>query len=298
MKVLVLGGSGMLGHKLVQRWQDKFDVWTTLRGEFADYERYGILDRERTIDSLSVLDTAKLEDVVRQIRPDVIFNAIGIVKQVPTAKNTVTTLLINSVLPNQLADIASKLGSRMIQISTDCVFDGARGMYTENDRPDATDLYGKSKHLGEVGGENCLTLRTSIIGRELFTAHSLLEWIIGNRGKKVDGYSNAVFSGFPTIVLADIISTLISEHPMLSGVYHVSSDPINKFDLLNLINKSYNLGMEIDRFEDFHIDRSLDSTKYRKATGFAPEPWEAMIEAMANDATPYEDWRRKSEASA
>lgn len=298
MKVLVLGGSGMLGHKLVQRWRDEFEVWTTLRGEFADYERYGIFDRERTIDSLSVLDIAKLEDVVARIRPDVIFNAIGIVKQVPTAKNTVTTLLINSVLPNQLADIASKLGSRLIQISTDCVFDGARGMYTEDDRPDATDLYGKSKHLGEVGGENCLTLRTSIIGRELFTGHSLLEWIISNRGKKVDGYANAVFSGFPTIVLADIISTLITEHPKLSGVYHVSSDPINKFDLLNLINKSYNLGMEIKRSEDFRIDRSLDSTKFRKVTGFSPAPWVSMIETMADDETPYEDWRRPADATA
>lgn len=298
MKVLVLGGSGMLGHKLVQRWRDRLEVWTTLRGEFADYERYGIFDRERTIDSLSVLDTAKLGDVVARIQPDVIFNAIGIVKQVPTAKNTVTTLLINSVLPNQLADIASTLGSRLIQISTDCVFDGARSMYTEDDRPDATDLYGKSKHLGEVGGENCLTLRTSIIGRELFTGHSLLEWIISNRGKKVDGYVNAVFSGFPTIVLADIIATLITDHPTLSGVYHVSSDPINKFDLLSLINKSYNLGMEIERFEDFHIDRSLDSTRFRNATGFTPEPWDSMIEKMAEDETPYEDWRRDQRATA
>jgi dTDP-4-dehydrorhamnose reductase len=116
--------------------------------------------------------------------------------------------------------------------------------------------------------------------------------------KKVDGYANAVFSGFPTIVLADIISTLITEHPKLSGVYHVSSDPINKFDLLNLINKSYNLGMEIERFDDFHIDRSLDSTKFRSAAGFTPEPWETMIEVMANDETPYEDWRRNAEATA
>lgn len=298
MKVLVLGGSGMLGHKLVQRWREKFDVWTTLRGDFADYKRYGIFTRERTIDSLSVLDIERVNDVIRDIQPDVIFNAVGIVKQVPTAKNAVTTLLINSVLPNQLADIVSQVGARLIQISTDCVFDGSRGMYTEDDRPDATDLYGKSKHLGEVAGDNCLTLRTSIIGRELFTSHSLLEWIIGNRGKKIDGYVNAVFSGFPTIVLADILSTLITEHSTLSGVYHLSSEPINKFDLLNLINENYELGMEVDRFEDFHIDRSLDSTKFRNATGFTPDPWKEMIETMAADETPYEDWRLGSKATA
>lgn len=298
MKVLVLGGSGMLGHKLVQRWQDDFDVWTTLRRDFADYEHLGIFDRDRTVDSLSVLDTPRLEGVIREVRPDVIFNAIGIVKQVPSARNAVTTIEINSLLPHQLSDIASRVGSRLIQISTDCVFDGSRGMYSEENRPDATDLYGKSKYLGEVSGDNCLTLRTSIIGRELFTSHSLLEWILSNRGKTVDGYVNAVFSGFPTVVLADIISTLIIDHPGLSGVYHVSSDPINKYDLLNLINRSYRLEMEISRFEDFRIDRSLDSTKLRNLTGFQPERWQTMIERMAADKTPYEDWRLESEAAA
>ena len=298
MKVLVLGGSGMLGHKLVQRWRDKFDVWTTLRGKFADHERFGIFDRERTIDSLSVLDPAALEAAVAKIKPDVIFNAVGIVKQVPTAKNTVTTLQINSVLPHQLADIAARMGARLIHISTDCVFDGARGNYSEDDRPDATDLYGKSKNLGEVVDGNCLTIRTSIIGRELTTSHSLLEWVLSNRGTRLQGYANAIFSGFPTVVLADIISNLIMDHRDLSGVYHVSSDPINKFDLLNLINDRYGLGIEIERFEDFHIDRSLDSTRFRNATGFRPSPWPEMIDRMASDDTPYETWRRFADARA
>jgi dTDP-4-dehydrorhamnose reductase len=290
MKILVLGGSGMLGHKLVQRWQTEFEVWTTLRGKFADYERFGIFERDRTIDSLSVLDTPVLEKAIERVRPDVIFNAVGIVKQVPTAKNSATTLLINSVLPHQLADIASRTNSRFIQISTDCVFDGARGMYSEDDRPDATDLYGKSKNLGEVTDDNCLTLRTSIIGRELTTAHGLVEWALSNRGTRVRGFANAVFSGFPTIVLADIISNLIRTYPDLSGLYHLSSDPINKFDLLSLMKNSYQIDLGIDRFEDFRIDRSLDSARYRAATGFTPESWDSMIERMAADPTPYDEW--------
>ncbi|HEX6124948.1 MAG TPA: SDR family oxidoreductase, partial [Pyrinomonadaceae bacterium] len=249
MKVLVLGGGGMLGHKLVHRWQDMFETWTTVRGRFADYERFGIFDRERTIDSLSVTDTASLEEVVGQVRPDVIFNAVGIVKQVPNAKNTVTTLLINSVLPHQLADIAQKFDARLIQISTDCVFEGTRGNYTEDDRPDATDLYGRSKNLGEVTGKNCLTLRTSIIGRELTTSHGLVEWFLSNRGKTVKGYANAIFSGFPTVVLADIISNLITNYRELSGLYHVSSDPINKFDLLSLLKTSYKVNIEVERYD-------------------------------------------------
>jgi dTDP-4-dehydrorhamnose reductase len=293
MKVLVLGGSGMLGHKLVQRWQGEFDVWTTLRGKLADYDRFGIFDREKTIESVSATNPAALSTAIEEVRPDVIFNAVGVVKQVPTAKNTVTTLLINAVLPHQLADLAAKIGARLIHISTDCVFDGARGLYSEDDEPNATDLYGKSKALGEVTADNCLTLRTSIIGRELTTSHGLVEWALANRGGSVNGFANAIFSGFPTVVLADIISTLIKDHPSLSGLYHVSSEPINKFDLLNLIKTSYKIDLDIERFEDFRIDRSLDSTKFRRTTGFSPAPWSEMIATMTNDATPYDSWRNE-----
>lgn len=282
----------MLGHKLVQRWRDRFDVWTTVRNSFSAYERFGIFDRERTIEDLSVLDTASLEAVIERIRPDVIFNAVGIVKQIPTAKNTVTTLLINSVLPHQIAEIAAKTGARFIQISTDCVFEGTRGMYREDDRTDAVDLYGKSKHLGEVAGENCLTLRTSIIGRELTTSHGLIEWVLANRGKTVRGYSNAVFSGFPTVVLADIISNVIEHNPALQGLFHLSSEPIDKFTLLSLVKKSCGLDIDIEKFEDFRIDRSLDSSRFRQATGFRPEAWPDMIARMAADATQYDAWRK------
>ncbi len=291
MKILVLGGSGMLGHKLVQQWRSEFDVWTTLRGSLSDYERFKLFPPDRTIDSISVDDIDAVERAVAEIRPDVIFNAVGIVKQIPTAKNTVTTLMINAVLPHQLAAIAERHGSRLIQISTDCVFDGVRGMYSEEDHPNATDLYGKSKHLGEVESGNALTLRTSIIGRELMTSHGLVEWALSERGKSVKGYVNAVFSGFPTIVLADIISDLIRNHRDLSGLYHLSSEPINKFELLNLIKKSYGIELEIEPFEDFHIDRSLDSKRFRDATGFAPAAWPELIERMASDPTPYEGWR-------
>ena len=288
----------MLGHKLVQSWRDKFEVWTTLRGRFADFERYGIFDRERTVEGMSALDTENLDAAISRIRPDVIFNAVGIVKQIPTAKNSVATLLINSVLPHQLAEIAERCGARLIQISTDCVFQGSKGNYTEDDRPDATDLYGKSKNLGEVLADNCLTIRTSIIGREIMTSHGLVEWVLGSRGQTVRGFANAVFSGFPTIVLADIISDVITRHPGLSGLYHVSSDPINKFDLLNLIKAAYKLDIEIERFDDFRIDRSLDSTAFRNATGFAPDAWDTMVDRMAGDDTPYDSWRLSAPAGA
>lgn len=282
----------MLGHKLVQEWRTKFDVWTTLKGEFKDFERFGIFDKDKTVDGVDAENFATVEGAVEKVEPDVIFNAAGIIKQLPTSKNVIKTLTINSIFPHKLAEIAEKKQVRLINISTDCVFDGKKGNYNEEDFSDATDVYGKSKNLGEVVGENCLTLRTSIIGRELQTSHSLVEWFLSNRGKTVKGYTGAIYSGFPTVVLAGIIADLIEKYKNLSGLYHVSSEPINKYELLKLINEAYRTKVEIEPFKDFRIDRSLDSTKFRQATGFQPLSWQEMIKIMADDATPYDIWRK------
>jgi len=292
MRILVIGGSGMLGHKLVQAWQNRFDVWTTLKGRFEDYEVFGILEKKKTFDLIDVENFEAVEQVLGNVRPQVIFNAVGIIKQLPTSKNVIKTLTINSIFPHRLAEVAEKMGVRLINISTDCVFDGKKGNYNEEDVSDATDVYGKSKNLGEVTTGNCLTLRTSIIGRELKTSHSLVEWFLSNRGKKVKGFVNAVYTGFPTIILADIIADLIENYENLSGLYHVSSEPINKYELLKLINEAYRADVEIEPFEDFRIDRSLDSTRFRIETGFYPAGWQEMIKRMADDPTPYDEWRK------
>lgn len=292
MKVFVIGGSGMLGHKLIQSWNERFEVWTTLKGNFTDYEKYGIFDKKRTLDLIDAENFEALEKTMLEIRPQVIFNAVGIIKQLPTSKNVIKTLTINSIFPHRLAESAEKINARLINISTDCVFDGDKGNYTEEDVSNATDVYGKSKNLGEVTGENCLTVRTSIIGRELQTSHSLVEWFLSNRGKKVKGFVNAIYSGFPTIVLADIIADLIENHQNLSGLYHVSAEPVNKFELLELIKEAYQADIEIESFADFRIDRSLDSTKFRQETGFYPASWREMIKIMAEDRTPYDKWRK------
>ena len=281
----------MLGHKLVQQLSERFEVWGTIRGTFDTVERYGLFDRDRTLENVSALDVASIESAIEAAKPDVVVNAVGVIKQLPSAKNVINTLEINSIFPHRLAEYGAKYGFRLITISTDCVFDGTKGNYTEADAPNATDLYGKSKALGEVIGENCLTIRTSIIGRELGTAHSLIDWFLANRGKTVTGYAKAIYSGFPTIVFADIIASLITDHKELSGLYHVASDPINKFDLLTLVNKYYDAAITIERTEEFRIDRSLNGTKFENATGFRPLPWEEMIRTMAADPTPYDNWK-------
>jgi dTDP-4-dehydrorhamnose reductase len=291
MKVLIVGGGGMLGHKLTQVLQEKFDLWTTFRSDYRKYEKYGIFNEGKIISNVAIENLSSVEAAVNQVKPDVIVNAIGIIKQIPSATNIIKTLTVNAIFPHQLAEMANRLGARLITVGTDCVFSGKSGKYTESDLPDAADLYGKSKNLGEVTADDCLTLRTSIIGRELDTAHGLVEWFLSNEGKTVKGFTKAVFSGFPTLILSEIIGDVIENQRNLQGLFHVSSAPVNKYDLLESIKKAYGANIEIEPFDDFEIDRSLDSTKFRAATGFKPMDWEEMIDRMAADNAAYENYR-------
>jgi dTDP-4-dehydrorhamnose reductase len=294
MRVLIIGGAGMLGHKLIQVLMKEFEVFSTIRSDFSKFEKYGLLDSNRVFDKIDIENFESVETIVKTIKPDFVINAVGVIKQLPTSEDVFTTLNINSIFPRNLARIAQKYEFRLLNISTDCVFSGKKGNYIEDDIADAEDLYGKSKFLGEVDGKNCLTLRTSIIGRELSTGHSLIEWFLSNTGGKVKGYKNAVYSGFPTIVLGEIIVDLMRNFPELEGLFHISSEPITKYDLLCLVKEKYDLDIKIAPFEDFYIDRSLDSTKFRKLTGFKPTAWEEMITGMADDPTPYEKWRNQT----
>ncbi len=282
----------MLGHKLLQVLSGDFETFVTIRGRLTDLSTIPIFDSKNTIEGIAVDSDDHVRDAIGRIKPDLVINAAGIIKQLPTSKNVVETLTVNSIFPHKLARLAGEFGSRLICISTDCVFDGRKGNYNESDPADALDLYGQSKHFGEVTEPNCLTLRTSIIGRELFTSHSLLEWFLSNRDGKVQGYVNAMYSGFPTIVFADIIVDLVKHHPDLSGLYHVASEPISKFDLLRLINERFGAGVEIAPEREFTIDRSLDSTKFREETGLRPKTWARMIDEMASDAALYEKWKK------
>ncbi len=292
MKVLVFGATGMLGHKLVQVLKKKFDTWSAVRTDFASIERFGISEKEKTVTGVFAEDLNSVEKALERIQPSVVINAAGIVKQKQTSKNVVGMLEVNSIFPHRLAELGATNGFRLITVSTDCVFAGTRGNYSEDDQPDALDLYGQSKHFGEILSENCLTIRTSIIGRELATRQGLLEWLIGQHRKKVNGYAKAIFSGFPTVVFADIILDIIVNYPNLCGVFHISSEPISKFDLLEKIRNRLDLEVEIEKFDDFVIDRSLDSTRFRTETGFSPMTWDEMIDRIAADTTPYYKWNR------
>jgi dTDP-4-dehydrorhamnose reductase len=192
-----------------------------------------------------------------------------------------------------LGQLTKLAGIRLIQLSTDCVFSGRKGNYSEADMPDAEDLYGRSKLLGEVDSPGCLTIRTSIIGRELRDQLGLIEWFISRRGESVEGYAKAIYTGFTTQVLSEIIDEVVTRYPFLDGVWHIASDPISKYDLLVLVNEVFGLNITIGRNETVICDRSLDSSRFRASTGYQPPSWEEMIARMAAEKIPYDELRKK-----
>ncbi len=293
MRILVIGGLGMLGHKVYQRLSTQFDSFATVRGSVQACESLGLFAPGRLLAGVDARNIATVETALDEIRPDAVINCVGIVKQASDAKNPVASISINALFPHLLESLCAHRDTRLIHLSTDCVFSGSRGLYTEDDAPDPVDLYGQTKLLGEVSGANSLTIRTSIIGREIAGAHGLVEWFLGQRGGTVKGYTNAIFSGFPTVVLADLIAVILQEHAQLTGVYHVSADPISKHDLLVLMRDAYGAPVDIEPDPNVRIDRSLDSQRFRGATGYVPPSWTEMIDELVSDPTPYRMWREQ-----
>ena len=282
----------MLGHKLVQAFRDDFDTWMTFRGAARSYAKYGIFDEKKAVSGVDAMNFDTIVDAVSRVRPDAVVNCVGIIKQLPTAHDPVLSLSINSLLSHRLQRLCVERGARLIHMSTDCVFNGRKGMYTEDDPSDALDLYGRTKFLGETSGPGALTIRSSIIGRELSSASGLVEWFLSQRGKRVEGYTRAIYTGFTTQVMARIIRSLVVDYPDLHGTLQVSSEAINKYDLLMLLREAYDVDIEIAPSDRVQMDRSLDSSKFRTLTGFVPPSWPGMVDEMAADPTPYDAWHR------
>jgi dTDP-4-dehydrorhamnose reductase len=291
LRVLILGAAGMLGHKLAQQFRDRFDVWATLRGGAGDFARYGLIDSSRLFPHVDASSFDAIVGAVTAVRPEAVINCIGVIKQLPTATDPIVSIETNSLLPHRLAALCRESGARLVHISTDCVFSGSRGHYTEDDPSDAEDLYGRSKFLGEVGGEAALTLRTSIIGRELRSTSGLVEWSLSQRGRKISGWRRAIYTGLTTLVLSRVIGDVLENHRDLSGVHQVASEPIDKYSLLCLVRDAFRLDVEIEPSDEVRIDRSLNGSRFHSITGFTAPSWNDMIAEMAGDPTPYDQWR-------
>jgi dTDP-4-dehydrorhamnose reductase len=293
VRALILGGAGMLGHKVWQTLRERFDTWVTLRSTVSEYADFGLFDPKRTLEGVDASSFDSLVRAMSVVRPGVVVNCIGVVKQRPSAKDPLVSLTVNSLLPHRVAALCRAGGARLIHISTDCVFAGTRGRYTEADVPDAEDLYGRSKLLGEPheAEPTALTVRTSIVGRELRSVTGVTEWFLSQRGGTVPGFTTAVFSGLTTLALARTLADVIERQPEMSGLYHVSSSPITKYDLLTRLNAAYAAGVTIQRSDTVKVDRSLESTRFWEATGFRRPDWDQMMADAAADPTPYERWR-------
>lgn len=279
----------MLGHRAWLEMRKRFETWATIRRRD---DLPPIFNDPYVISDVDATSIETIERVVASVRPTVVLNCVGVVKQLASAKDPVIAITTNALLPHQLACVCRSAGARFIHVSTDCVFSGQKGMYTEDDRPDADDLYGRTKLLGEVTTSGALTIRTSMIGRELRGTSGLVEWLLSHRNGRVDGYRRAVFSGFTTHALVSLIADVIERHPNLTGLYHVAAEPINKYDLVTRLNQAFLAGITIEASERVKIDRSLDATRFREITKTSPPTWNEMIERLVGDNTPYDEWRQ------
>ena len=280
MKLLIFGPDGLLGNTIIKFFFQK-----------NDYEVFGLLRDSSKIrffkknyqknffEIKNVLDFVDIEKKIKELRPNVIINCLGI-----TNKNFSNNLIckyiqINSLFPHKLHQICTSLDIRLIHLSTDCIFSGRKGFYSETDIPDPIDFYGKSKFLGELNYANSITLRKSVIGHELITKNGLLEWFLSEEGP-IEGYKNAIFSGLTVLELARIINDFILPRKDLNGIFNVSGLPISKYDLLKAISSEYQKSIKIIPNELIKIDRSLDSSSFNKCTGYKPKKWPELIKSM------------------
>lgn len=286
MKVMVLGGSGMWGHQAFLKLSDHFgpeNVACTLRKSRSHYEKIEIFKNRPVYDLVDFVDFESAMKCLTDFKPQIIVNCVGLTPRKYDVKNEKLFSQINTELPQKLAQWVQGNGAKLIHFSTDCVFTGKKGEYTEEDRPDAQDVYGRSKALGEVQGPGVLTYRLSKIGREIEGKTEILEWLLSQKGKTVQGFSKAMYSGVTTNFMASELIRVIENFPEIEGLYQVSSPKISKYELLKLLNQVYGCGVEIQEKSDYSVDKSLNCDKYAEATGFKKPDWLQMIQQMKKE---------------
>jgi dTDP-4-dehydrorhamnose reductase len=271
----------MLGHELFGQLRGEHDARVTLRQPLAAYAR-GLFEPRNAFAGIDVRAAGQVEAAIEGFKPQAVVNAVGIVKQRPESDEALASIEVNALFPHRLALACRAAGALLVHLSTDCVFSGDKGNYSETDRPDPVDLYGRSKLLGELAGEGALTLRTSMIGLGLYRKTSLVDWFLAQKGR-IQGYRKAVFSGLTTREIARVISMLIEKHPQACGLYHVSAAPISKYELLVKLRERLRSPVEIVPADEPRIDRSLDSTRFRRVFAYQPPSWDEMLDELAGE---------------
>ena len=278
MKILILGADGMIGHKMAQSLSH-FDLYLNSRSKSNYLQEYFPSSTLSNFDFLN----QNIEDLLEKTLPDYIINAVGITIRRGASYNKETNFL-NSQLPKKIDFWCKENQKKQIHFSTDCVFSGDKGNYNDLDLPDAKDNYGKSKGEGEINSNSTLTIRSSMIGREIYNKTELLEWVISNKNKKIKGFDNAIYSGVTTLWMSNTVNEIIKNYPDLYGIYNISSPPISKYDLISKINTYFNLNIEIERDSSYYSNKSLNSNKFFSETNFKKPNWDEMLSDLYLDS--------------
>jgi dTDP-4-dehydrorhamnose reductase len=286
--VLILGASGMLGHMLVRVLSPRHRVIGTTSSQYkAESPLAKLLDRESWIGGIDVRSLNQVDELVREIQPDVVINCVGVIKQKMESSNITDAITINSLFPHHLANLCQSQNSRLIHFSTDCVFEGTPGMKMVSDTPNATDLYGTTKRLGEVDYGDSITIRSSIVGAQIVGTESLFQWAISQKGKKIKGFTGALYSGLTTMTMSKVILEIVDNFPQLSGIQQIASEAITKHDLLRKLNAALGLNLDICPDNTIIYDRTLDGSEFVEQTGIRIPTWDEMIIEFAGDQAFY-----------
>jgi len=283
-KILILGATGMIGNVLFRKLSENrsFEVSGTVPNDTQEKlleNKY----KEKIFNHVEIENFDSIIGVIEIVKPDIVINCVGLIKQMPNANDVATAVYMNALFPHRLAHLLNAANIRLIHLSTDCVFSGEKGNYLETDLSDATDIYGKTKFLGEVLDlKNCLTIRTSCIGHELQNYKQLVEWFLSQK-ENTKGYTKAIYSGVPTVELAEILTKIVIPNRKLFGLYHISVDPISKNDLLNIMAKEYKKKINIKPDDSEVVNRSLNSDRFRRKTGYGPPNWKVLVRKMHRD---------------
>ena len=282
MKILIIGASGMIGHYLFGylSQKKKYQIYGFVRNKRVLKDNKFLFNHKNILE-VEILRNNNLKKIILDLQPEIIINCSGIVKQNPLIRNVPLSIELNSIFPHNLNLICKEIDCRLIQLSTDCVFSGIKGNYKETDLPDPNDIYGRSKLLGELDYKNCITIRTSFIGHELVNNWGLLSWFLSQKNK-VKGFKNAIYSGLTTLEISKVIKNFVITNNSLNGLYHISSNPIDKFSLLRIINQTYGKNLNIEPDYLSKSDKSLNSLKFQNETGYKPIEWEDAIRELKN----------------
>ncbi|MFF5177985.1 dTDP-4-dehydrorhamnose reductase family protein [Micromonospora sp. NPDC000316] len=280
-RVLILGATGMLGHTLLRELSEaaELEVHGCARSTAVPQAMFPSHLAQQITPGIDVTEPGSLRRILTGLNPHVVVNCVGVIKQRPDAEDALNTIAVNALFPHVLARECEAQGARLVQVSTDCVFSGKHGDYREEDVPDPYDLYGRAKLLGETSRAPALTLRTSIIGHELASSRSLVDWFLTQRGT-VNGYTKAIYSGLTTVEFASMLRTVVLPRQDLTGLYHVASTPISKYELLQIVADVYGWSGQLEPSEQVRCDRSLSAQAFRKRTGYQAPAWRDMIVEM------------------